>query len=215
VRARFPPRRDLCSARPQSRGDGPHPVHVPTDRLLTLGSKQHSAVLGPNIRAVAHASVSTRLPRLVPLPATLPHMFTERGAARRQPPQRQDWRTRKTAASRSRFLGQADRQAEGLRQRPHVGRRVRAACRARPSAGVFPPSMRVCRIDRRRVRRGTAQALKAQKARDPEPQRPRTRSLGSERMLHPPKAAEDELADALARQLELRGDPVERSLRPF
>jgi hypothetical protein len=35
-------------------------------------------VLGPNIRAVAYASVSTRLSRLVPLSATLPHMLTAR-----------------------------------------------------------------------------------------------------------------------------------------
>jgi hypothetical protein len=52
-------------------------------------------------------------------------------------------------------------------------------------------------------------------SRSREPQCPHTQSLGSERMLHPPKAAENELADALARQLELRGDPVEGSLRPF
>src|SRR5207302_8910243 len=59
--------RDASSTPGHIRAEPEHTsVHVPTDHLLTLGSKQHSAVLGPNFRAVAHASVSTRLRTFFP-----------------------------------------------------------------------------------------------------------------------------------------------------
>src|SRR5205823_18127 len=109
-----------------------------------------------------------------------------------------------------------DRRSQEAPPRPEPvapsGSRARCTSTPLPARRTVPVAGRERRLHAERSGPRKRSTLEGSR---PEPQGLRTRSLGSERMLHPPKAAEDELADALARQLELRGDPVERSLRPF